>query len=113
MKPKYSFIDNPVSIYLFFFLIFLLTLTSNFTGPHDSMAYLEMLRTRNHLWHPHHLLYHEFTYYWLHFLKIFFPRVQEYFLVESFSSVFGAATIATVFLFFKNRFQLPLLTSWL
>jgi hypothetical protein len=72
-----------------------------------------MLRTRNHLWHPHHLVYHELTYYWLHFLKIFFPHVLEYFLVESFSSVFGAATIATVFLFFRNRFNLPLLTSWL
>src|ERR1700730_2593365 len=113
MKPKYSIIDNPVSVYLFFFIIYLLTLTSNFTGPHDSMTYLGMLRTREHLWHPHHLLYHQLSYYWLHLLNPVFPGVQDYFLVESFSSVFGAGTITVVYLFFRNRFNLPTLTSWL
>src|SRR2546430_8246286 len=113
MKPKDSFIDNPIIIYLFFFIIFLLTLTSNFTGPHDSMTYLQMLRTREHLWHPHHLLYHQLSYYWLHLLKLVFPGLPDYFLVESFSSVFGAGTITVVYLFFRNRFNLPTLTCWL
>jgi len=111
MRPRIA--GTAVIPFVVFLFIFLLSRTSNFTGPHDSIAYLEMLKTRNHLWHPHHLLYHELTYYWLHFWKIFFPNAQEYFIVESFSSVFGAGTMAMVFLFFRKRFNLPLLTSWL
>lgn len=111
MRPR--IIDNPVTVYFVFLIIFLLSLTSNFTGPHDSMTYLEMLRTKKDLWHPHHLIYHELSYYWLHFLKIFLPRVEDYFLVESFSSLFGAATLTVVFLFFRRRFDFPVVTSWL
>src|SRR5262245_45730807 len=98
------FFDQAVAVFFVFLFIYLLTLTSNFTGPHDSMTYLEMLRTKEHLWHPHHLLYHELSYYWLHFLKNLLPGVQDYFLVESFSSLFGAGTVAMVYLFFRRRF---------
>ena len=113
MRSGYRLLDHPLIVFLFFLLVYLLTLTSNFTGPHDSMAYLQMLKTENHLWHPHHLLYHQLSYYWLHLLKPIFPAVPEYFLVESFSSLFGAGTITVTFLFFRNRFHLPILTSWL
>ena len=74
MKPRIA--GSALTVFFVFLIIYLFSLTSNFTGPHDSMAYLEMLRTKSHLWHPHHLLYHELTYYWLHLLKIFFPHVQ-------------------------------------
>ena len=112
MRSRSGLFDASVTVYFFFLLVFLISRTSNFTSPHDSMAYLEMLRTKNHLWHPHHLLYHELSYYWLHLWKGIFPRVDDYLLVESLSCVFGAGTIAIVFRFFRNRFDLPLLTSW-
>jgi hypothetical protein len=113
MRFRTAVFDSALIVFFVFLIIFLFSLTSNFTGPHDSMTYLEMLKTRQHLWHPHHLLYHQFTYYWLHLLKSFLPTVPDYFLVESFSSLFGAGTVAIVFLFFRRRFQLPLLTSWI
>ena len=113
MRSGYRLFDHAATVFVFFLLIYLLTLTSNFTGPHDSMTYLQMLRTKDQLWHPHHLLYHELSYYWLHLLKSIFPGVQDYLLVESFSSLFGAGTIAVIFLFFRNRYHLPLFTSWL
>ena len=113
MRLGARFFDQAVTVFFVFLFIYLFSLTSNFTGPHDSMAYLEMLRAKEHLWHPHHLLYHELSYYWLHFLKYFLPRVQDYYLVESFSSLFGAGTVALVYLSFRRRFHLPVLTSWL
>src|SRR5215213_1011744 len=105
--------DAAFSVFVVFLVIYLLTLTSNFTGPHDSMAYLNMLRTGHGLWHPHHLLYHVSSKYWLAFWKIFFPGVQDYLLVETFSSVWGAATLGLMFLFLRRRFGLPVLTAWL
>jgi hypothetical protein len=109
----FRFADSALIVFFVFLLIYLFTLTSNFTGPHDSMAYLNMLNTGHGLWHPHHLLYHVLSKYWLHIWKIVFPSVQDYFIVESFSSVWGAATLAMVFLFFRRRFGLPVLTAWL
>ena len=72
-----------------------------------------MLNTGHGLWHPHHLLYHVFSKYWLHLWKAVFPSAQDYFIVETFSSVWGAATLALVFLFFRRRFGLPVLSAWL
>ena len=105
--------DSALSVFFVFLLIYLFTLTSNFTGPHDSMAYLNMLNTGHGLWHPHHLLYHVLSKQWLHLWKAVFPSVQDYFIVESFSSLWGAATLALVFMFFRRRFGLPTLTAWL
>lgn len=105
--------DSALSVFFVFLLVYLCTLTSNFTGPHDSMAYLNMLKTDHGLWHPHHLLYHVLSKYWLITWKAVFPSVEDYFIVESFSSVWGAATTGLVFLFFRKRFGLPVLTAWL
>jgi hypothetical protein len=113
MSFKNRFADSSLAVFVVFLLVYLLTLTSNFTGPHDSMAYLEMLQSKQHLWHPHHLIYHKLSYYWLHLWKPVFPNTPEYFLVESFGSIFGAATLSIVFLFFRRRFLLSVLTSWL
>lgn len=104
---------SPVSVFVVFLLVYLLTLTSNFTGPHDSMAYLNMLKTEHGLWHPHHLLYHVLSKYWLHAWEAIFPSVEDYFIIESFSSVWGAATLSLVFLFFRRRFGHTILTAWL
>lgn len=113
MTFKKRFADSSLAVFLAFLLVYLLTLTSNFTGPHDSMAYLEMLQNKDRLWHPHHLIYHKLSYLWLHLLKPVFPDTADYFLVESFGSLFGAATLSIVFLFFRRRFLLPVAASWL
>jgi hypothetical protein len=105
--------ESPFIVFIVFLLIYLFTLTSNFTAPHDSMAYLNMLKTDEGLWHPHHLLYHVSSKYWLHFWKLIFPSSADYIIVESYSSVWGAALLALVFIFFRRRFELSPLTSWL
>jgi len=105
--------DSPVTVFVVFLVIYLLTLTSNFTAPHDSMAYLNMLKTGEGLWHPHHLLYHVASLQWLKFWKLIFPGIEDYRIVESFSSAWGAATLAFVFVFFRKRFNQPVVSSWL
>jgi hypothetical protein len=106
-------IDSPISVFVIFLVIYLLTLTSNFTAPHDSMAYLNMLKTGEGLWHPHHLLYHVASLEWLKFWKLIFPSVEDYRIVESFSSAWGAAVLAFVFVFFRRRFNQPPVGAWL
>ena len=49
MRLNSRFLDATPTVYFFFLIIYLFSLTSNFTGPHDSMTYLEMLKTREHL----------------------------------------------------------------
>lgn len=110
---KIGLAESPFSVFVVFFVIYLLTLTSNFTAPHDSMAYLNMLKTGEGLWHPHHLLYHVASLQWLKFWKLIFPNVEDYRIVESFSSFWGAATLSIIFIFFRRRFNLAPLTSWL
>ena len=87
---------SPFTVFCVFLVIYLFTLTSNFTAPHDSMAYLNMLRTHEGLWHPHHLLYHVTSLGWLNFWKNIFPSVEDYRLVESYSSAWGAAVLARI-----------------
>src|SRR5215211_7077944 len=110
---KIRLAESPFSVFVVFLVIYLLTLTANFTAPHDSMAYLNMLKTGEGLWHPHHLLYHVTSLQWLKFWKQFFPSVEDYRIVESYSSAWGAAVLAFVFVFFRKRFLLGTLTSWL
>lgn len=105
--------ESPFTVFIVFLVIYLCTLTANFTAPHDSMAYLNMLKTGEGLWHPHHLLYHVASLQWLNFWKLIFPGVEDYRIVESFSSFWGAATLALVFIFFRTRFNLAVLTAWL
>lgn len=112
MRP-FRAADSPFIVFLVFLAVYLLTLTSNFTAPHDSMAYLNMLKAGKGLWHPHHLLYHVCSKYWLLCWKLIFPSVEDYKIIESFSSLWGAATLALVFIFFRRRFGLPSVTAWL
>lgn len=92
-------------------LFFLATLAENFSGPHDSITYLNGIADGYPLVNQHHLLYHYTAYCWLHFWQFFFPQVRDYYLIEAFSSLFGSASLAVVYSFFRNRFQLPVSTA--
>ncbi|HYE55736.1 MAG TPA: hypothetical protein VD996_12875 [Chitinophagaceae bacterium] len=105
--------DSPFTVFIVFVVVYLLTLTSNFTAPHDSLAYLNMLKSDRGLWHPHHLLYHVSSKYWLGFWKMIFPSMEDYRIIESYSSVWGAAVLAMVYIFFRRRFNLGAISSWL
>lgn len=93
------------------FIFFLCTLAANFSGPHDSIGYLNGIVTGNHLFHPHHLIYHFVAHYWLVFIQAILPGIKDYFLVEVFTALWGSGTMTVVYCFFRNRFQLSVLQS--
>lgn len=93
------------------FIFFLCTLAANFSGPHDSIGYLNGIVTGNHLFHPHHLIYHFVTHYWFVFSKTLLPGVKDYYLVEAFTALWGSGTMTVVYCFFRNRFKLSVIQS--
>lgn len=93
-------------------IVFLLTLAANFSGPHDSINYLNgIMKGGEYLSHPHHLLYHWSAWYWLHITQAIFPGVKDYYLVESFTAVCGSISMAIVYSFFRWRFNWKALPS--
>lgn len=96
-------------VYIAAFLFFLLTLAENFSGPHDSIRYLNGLVTGTELVNQHHLLYHLTAYHWLNLVHPLFPGVKDYYIVETFTALCGSASLTVVYAFFRNRFHLPVL----
>jgi|ADGO01.1.fsa_nt_gi hypothetical protein len=94
-------------VYLLFFIFFLFTLASNFSGPHDSIGYLNGIAYGSGLFHQHHLLYHFITHYWLVAVKAVIPGVADYYLVEAFTALWGSASLAVAYCILRNRFAQP------
>lgn len=90
------------------FIFFLLTLSENFSGAHDSINYLNGIADGYPLVNQHHLLYHYAAYVWLHLFQPIFPSVKNYYIIEAFSALWGSCSMAVVYSFFRNRFGLTL-----
>lgn len=103
----------PVQVWVFIgsLVFFLLTLAENFSGPHDSITYLNGIVDGHPLVNQHHLLYHYAAYCWMHFWHLLFPGVRDYFLIESFSAFWGSCSLAVVFSFFYRRFHFSVIAS--
>ena len=106
-------IKLPAQIWVFLgsLLFFLLSLAENFSGPHDSITYLNGIVDGYPLVNQHHLLYHYAAYCWLQCCQFVFPNVKNYYLVEAFSAIWGSCTLAVVYSFFRNRFGFSTLLS--
>lgn len=98
-------IPEQVWVFAGAFVFFLLTLAENFSGPHDSITYLNGIADGYPLVNQHHLLYHYAAYCWLHIWQPIFPSVKEYYIIETFSSFWGSCSLAVVYSFFRNRFN--------
>lgn len=107
------FAGIPEQFYVFFAFLafFLCTLASNFSGPHDSIGYLNGMVKGNALFHQHHLIYHYITHYWLVGIRTIFPDVPDYYLVEAFTAFWGSGSLAIAYCFLRKRFGLPLTLS--
>ena len=97
-------IPEQIWVFTASLVFFLLTLAENFSGPHDSITYLNGIVDGYPLVNQHHLLYHYAAYAWLQFWQNIFPSIKNYYLVEAFSAVWGSCSIAVVYSFFRNRF---------
>lgn len=100
-------------VFLLFFIFFLFTLASNFSGPHDSIGYLNGIVKGNALFHQHHLLYHFITHYWLMAVRPIFSGIPDYYLVEAFTALWGSGSLAVAYCFFRKRFELTAMVSLL
>lgn len=98
--------SEQIIIYITVFVFFLLTLAENFSGPHDSIRYLNYIKSGTLFPYQHHLLYHITAYYWLSFLQPIFPHVKDYYLVEVYTALWGSGTVVILYNFFRNRFFL-------
>src|SRR5215831_19153672 len=108
---RYPRVPERLLVYTGFFIFFLLTLASNFSGPHDSIGYLNGIVKGSPLFHQHHLLYHFTAHYWLMFTERLLPGVKVYFLVELFTAVWGSGSMVIIYSFFRDRFNLTPLLS--
>lgn len=99
-------IPEQMLVYTLALIFFLCTLAENFSGPHDSIGYLNGIVTGKHLFHPHHILYHFITHYWLVFARSIAGGIPDYYLVEAFTALWGSGIITVVYTFFRKRFGL-------
>jgi hypothetical protein len=106
MKNILSKIPNTIYVFLFFFTFFVLNLTSNFSGPHDSMGYLNDLQKGRDLFPAHHLLYHYMDFQILHFLRHIFWYTADYYLVEMIDTFWGCLGLAVLYKIFSHRMNM-------
>lgn len=103
-----SKVQEQLLIFVGSFIFFLCTLATNFSGPHDSIGYLNGIVVGKELSHPHHILYHFTAHYWLVFAQSLLPNVKDYYLLEVFTALSGSGSLVFIYSFFRNRFSL----SW-
>jgi hypothetical protein len=97
-------IQEQLLVFAGAFIFFLVTLAENFSGPHDSITYLTGIVDGYPLVNQHHLLYHYAAYCWLQFWQLIFPGVKDYYIIESFSSLWGSLSLVVLYSFFRYRF---------
>ena len=97
---------GAVMVWLMSYVFFLLTLANNFSASHDSINYLNGIVKGEHLFHPHHLLYHYYAHLWLLLFSKIFTGVPQHYIIESFTAVWGSGILAVCYLFFRVRFNL-------
>ncbi len=110
MEIKSRF-KEAAAVWFTSYLFFLFFLVSNFSAAHDSINYLNNISRGEHLFHQHHLLYHFLARQWLVLWKPILPAVPDYYLIESFTAVWGSALLSVCYLFQRVRFGLRPLTA--
>jgi len=103
---KIAGIPDTCFVFTIFFLFFLLNLTSNFSGPHDSMGYLNDLEKGRDLFPAPHLLYHYIAFQLFHVLRSIFGHVPDYFLAEVVDAIWGCLGLTVVYRIFIHRMKM-------
>ncbi len=103
---RWNDIKEPLLVFVVSCIFLLSNLAENFSGPHDSIAYLNSIISGYPLFHQHHLLYHFVSHFWLQGLQTVLPGVRDYYLVESFTALWGSGSLMMIYLLLKRRFLL-------
>jgi len=113
MRKILERLPDTFFVFLVFFLFFLFNLTANFSGPHDSMGYLNDFERSRDLLPAPHLLYHITTYQLFHFLRFLLPHVHSYYLVETIDAAWGCLALTVAYRIFVRRMQMTRPESFL
>ena len=103
---RWSDIKEPLLVFVVSCVFFLTNLAANFSGPHDSIGYLNSIISGYPLFHQHHLFYHVTSHYWLQLLQPLLPGVKDFYIVEAFTALWGSGSMTMVYLLLKRRFLL-------
>ena len=93
-------------VFIFFFIVFCFTISSNFSVSHDSIAYINAIDIGINLFHPHHLLYHIFNFKVLQIARLIDNSFDSAKVVSMVNCFFGALSLVVIFNLFKTRFKI-------
>ena len=112
MRQILKKIPDETYVFLIFFLFFVCNLTANFSGPHDSLGYLNDLEKKRDLFPAAHLLYHCTAYLLLSVLEWVLPHVKHFYLVEMIDATWGCLALAVVYRMFVRRMRMDRLRAF-
>jgi hypothetical protein len=104
-KPAMQKATEAVCVFLAALVLYLSTLANNFSASHDSISYLNGIVSGTNLFHQHHLLYHFSAHLYYIVFGSVFSSVQPHYIVETFTALFGSASISIAYCFFRFRFN--------
>lgn len=104
-KERIAF-PETLTVFILSYIFLLLSRVENFSAAHDSITYLNAIREGKDLYHPHHLLYHPLAREWMLFWKQVFPQSQDFYLIEAFTSLWGAAFLSLSYKIFRAKFTM-------
>ncbi|HET9137318.1 MAG TPA: hypothetical protein VFO76_11830, partial [Candidatus Kapabacteria bacterium] len=104
-------ITQLLIVFVGFLSLYLLTLSHNLAASHDSIAYINDIDSGRWFFHPHHLLYHMTCVGWLWLLRALGCNADSSLVVASLNSIFGAASLATIYYILKRFFYSPTSTA--
>lgn len=104
---------EQIGIYCTALLFFLLTLSRNFSGPHDSIYYLNAITGPEFSGNHHHLLYHYSALIWFKIWHFILPQAAPYLILDSFSSLWGSGSLLVLYSLYRNRAGFSVKTSLL
>lgn len=91
-------------------LLYLFTLTENFSATHDSIAYLNQLELDAQIsWYSHHLLWHPLMKAWI---SLWPGSIAVYIRIEILHAICGMMLLMLFYYFVRRRFKLPLRTAY-
>lgn len=99
-----TYMLEVILVFVLSLVFYHLFLAENFSSAHDSINYLNGIVEGKNLFHPHHLLYHVTAREYFLVLSSSLISTADHVLIESYTTIWGAAGLAVAYLMFRKRF---------